>query len=226
MWRDGDWESGVGNGGTGDEASTTTEGEVLEAPLNENLDAALELNDVHEMDEEPDEPGEEAGDVQTENIGDGTSAADDGHVALVEIVERRDAALPFQARFDSFCGVTAALNCDLRDAGKRLAVFVERKCEIADDEDIGKLRNGEIGKHLDAATAIGFGVSAFGHFATEVVGGDATSPEDGASGKPGVRAVVSVVDAFGIDVVDHGVFEDFDTEAGNEFLALAERSSG
>ena len=85
---------GVGDGFTGDEASAAAEGEVLETPLDENLNAALELNDVHEMDEEPDEPSEETGDVQSENIGDGSGASDNGHVALVEIMEGRNRLLP------------------------------------------------------------------------------------------------------------------------------------
>ena len=116
---------GVVDGGAGDEASATAEGEILEAPLDENLDAALELHDVHEMDEEPHEPGEKTGDVHTENIGNGGGAADDSHVALVEIVERRNGLLPFQARLDCLCGVAPSLNGDLRDAGEGLAVLVQ-----------------------------------------------------------------------------------------------------
>src|SRR5260370_13254493 len=106
------------------------------------------------MDEEPDEPGEKTGDVQTENVGDGSGAADDGHVALIEIAEGRNRLLPVQARPDGFCGVASALNGDLSDTGERLAVLVEREGEIAPDENIGLVRNGEIRKHLDAAAAM------------------------------------------------------------------------
>ena len=217
---------GVGGRFTGDEASAAAEGEVLETPLNENLNAALELNDVHEMDEEPDEPSEEAGDVQAENIGDGSGATDNGHVALVEIVEGRNRLLPLQARLDGFCGVASTLNSDLRDAGKRLAVFVEGKGEIADDENIGIVGNGEVGKHLDAAAAIGVGVSAFGNFAAEVVGSNAAGPKNAARGELGVCAVVGVVNAIGVDIVDHGVFENFDAETGNEFFRFGGKILG
>jgi hypothetical protein len=209
---------GVGDGFTGDEASAAAEGEVLETPFNENLDATLKLNDVHEMDEEPDEPGEKTGDVQTENVGDGSGAADDGHVALIEIAEGRNRLLPVQARPDGFCGVVSALNGDLSDAGERLAVLVEREGQIADNENIGIVRNGEIGKHLDAAAAIGLSVSAFGNFAAEVVGGNAAGPEYSASGQLGVFAVVGVANAVGIDIVDHGVFENFDAKTRDEFF--------
>src|SRR5215471_438824 len=222
----GAWREGVGDGFTGDEARAAAEGEVFETPLNENLNATLKLNEVHEMDEEPDEPSEETGDVQSENIGDGRGATDDGHVALVEIVEGWNRLLPLQARLDGFCGIASTLNSDLRDAGKRLAVFVEGKGEIADDENIGIVGNGEIGKHLDASAAISFGVSAFGNFAAEVVGSNAAGPKNGARGKFGVCAVVGVVNAIGVDIVDHGVFQNFDAETGNEFFRFGGKILG
>ena len=217
---------GVGGRFTGDEASAAAEGDVLETPLNENLNAALELNDVHEMDEEPDEPSEKAGDVQSENIGNGGGATDNSHVALVEIVEGRNRLLPLQARLDGFCGVASTLNGDLRDAGERLAVFVEEKGEIADDENIGIVGNGEVGKHLDAAATISVGVSAFGNFAAEVVGSNAAGPKNAARGELGVCAVVGVVNAIGVDIVDHGVFENFDAETGNEFFRFGGKILG
>ena len=217
---------GVGDSFTGDEASAAAEGEVLETPLNENLNAALELNDIHEVDEEPDEPSEEAGDVQAENIGDGSGATNNGHVTLVEIAEGRNRLLPLQARLDGFSGVASTLNGDLRDTGERLAVFVEGKGEIADDENIGIVGNGEVGKHLDAAAAISFRVSAFGNFAAEVVGSNPAGPKNGARGELGVCAVVGVVNAIGVDIVDHGVFENFDAEMGNEFFRFGGKILG
>jgi len=217
---------GVGDGGAGDKASATTESEIFETPLDENLDAALKLNDVHEMDEQPDAPGEETGDVQTENVGDSGGAADDSHVSLIEIVERRNGILPFQARFDCFCGVASPLNGDLRDAGEWLAVLVEGKREITDNENIGIVGNAEIGLHPDAAAAIGIGVGALGNSAAEVVGGNSTSPEDGAGWEFALLAFVGVVDAAGVDTVYHGVFEDFDAEAGDKFFRFGRKIFG
>ena len=222
----GGWGEGVGDGFAGDEAGAAAEGEVLETPLDENLNATLELNDVHQMDEEPDEPGEKTGDVQTENIGDGSGATNDGHVSFVEIMEGRNVLFSFQPGLDGFCGVASALNGNLSDAGERLAVLVEGKREVADDENIGIVGNGEIGKHFDAAVAIGLGVSALGNFTAEVVGGNATSPENGARGKFDVRAVVGVVNAVGIDIVDHGVFEDFYAEMGNKLFGFGGKILG
>ena len=80
---------GVGDGGAGDEASATAEGDVLEAPLDEYENAALELNDVHEMDEKPDEPSGKTGNVKAEDVGDSGRAPDDSHIAFVEVMEAR-----------------------------------------------------------------------------------------------------------------------------------------
>lgn len=216
----GGWGEGVGDGFAGDEACAAAEGEVLETPFDENLNAALELNEIHEMDEEPDEPGEKTGDVQPEDTGDGSGATNDGHISLVEIAEGRNVLFSFQAGFDRFCGITSALNGDWRNARERLAVLVEGKREVADDENIGIVGNGEIRKHFDATATIGLGVSTLGNFTAEVVDGDATGPENGARGELDVRAVVRVVNAVGIDIVDHGVFEDFNAEMGNKLFGF------
>src|ERR1700757_2236310 len=71
-----------------DQARATAEGEIEETPLDENENAALELDDVHEVDKKPDEPGRETRDVEAENIGDSSSAADDSHVPFVEVAKR------------------------------------------------------------------------------------------------------------------------------------------
>src|SRR5208283_5706882 len=114
----------VGDGGAGDEAGAAAEGEVLETPLDEDEDAALELHDVHQVNEQPDKPGGETGNVNAENVGDGGGASDDGHVSLVEVMEARRRCFAGQARGDDFCGETAALDGDLSDTGKGLIFFV------------------------------------------------------------------------------------------------------
>ena len=209
---------GVGHSGAGDKASAATESEILETPLDENLDAALELNNVHKMDEQPDEPGEDTGDVQTENVGDSGGAPDHSHVSFIEIVERRNGGLPCQARFDCFGDVASPLNGDLGDAREWLAVLVEGKREIADDKNIGIVGNAEIALQPDAAAAIGFGVSALGDSAAEVVCGNSSGPEDGAGWEFASLATVSVVDAVSVDIVYHGVCEDFDAKAGDKLF--------
>src|SRR5262245_51516894 len=59
----------IGGRGTGDESSTAIEGEILDGPLDEHGEPTAELNDVHQVDEGPYEPGEQAGDVTAEDVG-------------------------------------------------------------------------------------------------------------------------------------------------------------
>ena len=111
---------GLGVGRAGDEAGAAVVGEIEKAPLDEDENAALKFDDVHEMDEEPYEPRGQAGDVEAENVGDGGGASDDGHVAFVDVVKRRRSGLARETGEDDFGGVAAALNGDLGDAGEKL----------------------------------------------------------------------------------------------------------
>src|SRR4029077_8856478 len=77
----------VGLDRTGDQASSPTERQILESPLNEHQDPVLEFHNVHQMDEQPDQPRRKAGDMKPKNVRDGRRAADNGHVAFVEIFE-------------------------------------------------------------------------------------------------------------------------------------------
>ena len=203
----------------GNEASGAAEGEVEKAPLDEDDDAALEFDDVNKMDEEPDEPSDEARDVDAENVGDGGGAADYGHVAFVKIFEGRESAAS-KACFDEFAGVAAALDGNLGYAGKRIALRIVRDGQVAKDEDFGMIEDGEIRIDLQAAGAIGFGVEALGDFAAEGSGGDAAGPEDGASGNGAGSLAVLVADAFGINVGDEGSEHDFNTEFLDEFFGF------
>jgi hypothetical protein len=64
-----------------------TKRQILESPLNENENAALKLHDVHQVDKQPDHPGDHAGDVQAKDVGDSGGSADYRHIAFIEIME-------------------------------------------------------------------------------------------------------------------------------------------
>src|SRR6266545_2440990 len=76
----------------GDEAGAAVAGEVVVHPLDEDEEAVIELDQVHEVDEDPEEPGGEPGKAQAPEVGDGLVAADGGEVALVEVAEGRQGA--------------------------------------------------------------------------------------------------------------------------------------
>jgi hypothetical protein len=79
--------NGIRGGFAGDQARAAAEREVFESPLNEDEHATLKLDDVNEVDKEPDQPGGQAGDVEPENVGDRSGSANHGHVAFIEIVK-------------------------------------------------------------------------------------------------------------------------------------------
>src|SRR6516165_8278498 len=51
-------DEGILDGGAGDETRAATKGEIEKTPLDEDENAALELDNVHQVDKEPDEPGQ------------------------------------------------------------------------------------------------------------------------------------------------------------------------
>src|SRR5215467_1014540 len=162
-----------------DQARPAAKRQVLETPLNEYLDAALEFDDVHQVDKQPYQPRGKAGKVKSEDIGDGGGAADDRHVSLVEIVERPRLGLPFDAGADDLRGIGAALHCNLGYAGQRLALRPRRQRQVAYHKNVRIVWHGELRRYQDAADAIGLGSYTLGEFPAELVHRHSTGPEDG-----------------------------------------------
>src|SRR5215471_2247883 len=150
----------------GDQAGATAEGQVEKAPVHHHENAALKFDNVEEVDEDPDEPGDKTGDVKTKDIGNGGEAADDGHVTLVEIFERLCGAAG-ETVLDRISRVAPTLNGHLGNPGKLFARVVEGKCQITDNENFRVAGNGEVWIDLEAADAIGFDAEAISDFACE-----------------------------------------------------------
>src|ERR1700676_965726 len=117
--------------------------------------------------------------MKTKNVCDCGSAADYGHISFVEIVECGFSFFAFDAGLDGFGGEGSALDGYLGYAGHGLAVFIGGVGQIADDEYVGIVGDGEVGVYFDTAAFVCFGVSALGQFFSEGGGFDSTSPEDG-----------------------------------------------
>jgi hypothetical protein len=124
------------SGWAGDEPSATIEGEILEAPLNEDQDAILEFDNVDEVNEEPDQPRGKTGEMQTEDIGDSRGATNDRHVSFVDIVEARGRRFASEPRVYDFGSKAAALNGDLGDAGEGTAILILRDSKISYNKDL------------------------------------------------------------------------------------------
>src|SRR5215471_3150453 len=178
------------------------------------------------MDKEPDEPRRKARNVEAEDIGNGCGAANDGHVAFVEVPEGAWGRTTFDARANHFRGVAAALNGSLRDTRQRLVLFVACKREVTGNKDIRKIRNGEIGIHADLADAVGLGAGALRDDATETGGDDPASPENVFGVHAFDLVALFVLNSVGVDASDEGVFVDFDTEVRDQFFSLRRKVFG
>src|SRR5690242_1745617 len=74
----------------GDQARAAIVSEVTEPPADEDNQAVLEIDQVHQVDEKPQQPRDDATEVQFPQVGNGGLSTDDRECAFVEIVERLD----------------------------------------------------------------------------------------------------------------------------------------
>src|SRR6266849_5769966 len=203
----------VGSGDAGDQACAAAEREIFETPLNENDDAALKLNYIDQVDEEPHQPGEQPRDMDSKDICHRGGAADYRHFAFVEVMKWRRFFLPGHPRTDNFGGVRSALHRDLCDAGQWSSLFIGGVSKIANDENFGKIGDSQVAIHLDPAAAIRFRLGALGEFPPEGRGGDATGPEHRLCRQCLTRIPVFKRDARCIDIRYHHAFDHFHAQA-------------
>src|SRR6266849_7487383 len=85
----------VAFGRAGNQARAAAKRQILESPLHKDEHATLELDDIHQVNEQPDEPRRPAPKMKAKNISNRGGAADDRHVTFVEVTERRQILLPF-----------------------------------------------------------------------------------------------------------------------------------
>jgi hypothetical protein len=60
----------------------------VEAPLNKNQHSILKTHQVHQMNEEPDEPRDRAAQAESSKIGNRRKASDHGKISFIEVAER------------------------------------------------------------------------------------------------------------------------------------------
>ena len=104
--------------------------------MNENAYAQARLREKLEMNPRPGKPCDETGHLELSTLQDRKPFSNHGHVAFVEIAERRWGLLTGDCAVNQLTGVAALLDRDLRDPGQRPAVLVER-CGVSDDENLG-----------------------------------------------------------------------------------------
>lgn len=65
------------------------EGEKIQGPLQKDHNPVLELRVALQMDEDPDQLGEEAGELHSARVGDGCAAPNGGQPASIVVMEGR-----------------------------------------------------------------------------------------------------------------------------------------
>src|SRR5216684_5340925 len=85
----------VAFGRASDESRAAAKRQVFESPLHKDEHPTLELDDIHQVNEQPDEPRGPAPKMKAKNVSNSGGAADDRHVTFVEVAERRQILLPF-----------------------------------------------------------------------------------------------------------------------------------
>jgi len=128
----------------GDEACASLVREVLVRPVEEDGKPVAERDEEHNVDPQPQRPGEKAAQVEATDLCDGGSSPDGGHAAFVEIGKRR-AGVVFEFRDDVLRDVAALLHGNGACAGQGFAVSVEARGHVADGENLGVVADREIG---------------------------------------------------------------------------------
>src|SRR5699024_3095101 len=179
------------------------------------------------VDGQPQEPADEAGDLDLAHLHQCVEAGDDGHGSLVEVLEHGalvDGGAAGDLVGDLLGGVLATLDGDLGDAREVLVVG-----HVTDDEDVAVLTDGEVVVDHDPAGSVYLDAGLLGDEAAQRGGGDTGGPDLGEGLDGGLGAVDHglVGDGLVVDVGDHGVELDGDAELlqlalGGAAQALAE----
>ncbi len=196
--------NGFGRHWSGDETGTTGVGEIKKTPLDENQDSALELNDVHQVDEKPNKPGWETREVNAEDIRHRLESADYCQISLIEVPEWLGIRIAGDALSNVVGDIGATLHCDLCNSRQRLPLGIEREGKVTDDEDVRVIRNRQLIVDLNVPGAVSFYTSALGELTGEIGHRHACRP-DYSFGRDALVIALLVFDrdAFGINRVHH-----------------------
>src|SRR5437899_10031207 len=104
-----------------DQSCAAIEGEVAEAPADEYDEPVLEAHQVHQMDEQPHEPGHVAAEFQTADFSDGRRPSDHCEVPFVHEMERLN-RLTRKSVLNDLCHITALLNSGGRDTRQGISI--------------------------------------------------------------------------------------------------------
>src|SRR5690606_27104257 len=110
-------------------------GEVGPEPAHHDEEAVAEADQEHDVEKEPEEPGDDPAELHAEDMSYRLAAADGCHRTLIDVFEIfPGAALEFPQ--DILCSGGAHLHCGGADAGDGLAVLAEQIRHVSDNENV------------------------------------------------------------------------------------------
>src|SRR6516164_9335344 len=216
----------LADGLAGYQACSTTEGQIQEAPFDKDEYAALELDDVHEMDKKPHKPRRQARHVESKDVRDRRGAPNHGQVPLVEVAERRRCRLAVKPREDGLADVAPSLNGNLGNTRQRFPFFINTVSQVADNENVGEIWDGKVRLHLDLSCAIGFRSRATRYRMAKISRFHAAGPQNRFCIIAAGRVAVLVVHAVGVNTGDEDPFVNLDAKTRNELLSLGGKILG
>ena len=188
-------------------------------PVEERREAVPEPGQEGEVHYQPQEPRDEAGGLDPADQGDGAEAGDRRHRPAIVVPERPAGRVSRKPTDDGLGGVTPRLNRDLGYPGQPVEAH-----QVADDEDFGVPRKGEVRLDLHPARAIHFGTSPVGEQSSQGRALHAGGPDLGGRFDPAQLRVGRVgLQTALVDMRDRGVHVDLDPERAR---GRARRASG
>ena len=172
-WRRPGWAAARASGGsgsaiggrsgvTGDQPRAAAVGQEAPGPADGHHDAIGEADQVHDVDRQPEGPGEEAAlpaeRPEPRDVGDAGQPADDRDVALVRVAERLASPRPTAAGGSSARRAGRPGSRPGRRPGTGRSVLPRQHRRIADREDLRVARDRQVRPDDDPAVAVGRGV--------------------------------------------------------------------
>ena len=192
-------------------------GQEAEEPADQRSHLRLEADDVQQVQETPRRPRDEAGQLRVAHLHDRLKTRDRRHRALVVVDEHGGLwGTTGQASGDRVGGEARGLDRPLRDAGD-----ARESHHVAQYEDLGVARQGEVLVDGDAPRTVHLGARGLAQRAAQRARGDAGGPHL-AHGFDPLRFARLVLDgdALGVHAGDEGVHLHLDAKLGEGLFGL------
>ena len=166
---------------------------VLPRPVEGDRESASNANQKIDVRQAPEEPAEQAGQLEVLEFDDRRAPADSREVALMAIVELGCEWIAANARRDEGSHIASHLLCRGRESGHEPARRPVGRRRVADDEDGWCARHGEVGVDEDTTCPVARCARPLGGRRRDHAGG----PDDGSGAQETAAKLDAVRTAIG-----------------------------